>query len=105
MTPFAITVLLTMLAVPKPAALVAIYTLAVAHPLAAVIGIRFGRRRIAPNRSLEGSLAFLAATVVIAALVLRWGTDAPPLPTAGAAVAIGLVASPASCCRCASTTT
>src|SRR5215470_7078798 len=42
MTPFAIAVLLTILAVPKLAALVAIYTLAIADPLAAVVGIRFG---------------------------------------------------------------
>lgn len=92
MTPFAIAVLLTILTVPKLAALVAIYTLAVADPLAAVVGIRFGRRRIAHNRSVEGSLAFFVATVVIAALVLRWGTDASPRAIAGVSAAIGLVA-------------
>lgn len=92
MTPFAIAVLLTILAVPKLAALVAIYTLAIADPLAAIVGIRFGRRRVAPNRTLEGSLAFLAATVAISAIVLRWGSDATPLQTTGAATAIGLIA-------------
>jgi dolichol kinase len=92
MTPFAIAVLLTILAVPKLAALVAIYTLAIADPLAAIIGIRFGRRRVAVNRTLEGSLAFLAATVAISATVLRWGSTATPLQIAGAASAIGLVA-------------
>jgi dolichol kinase len=92
MTPFAIAVLLTILAVPKRAALVAIYTLAIADPLAAVVGIRLGRRRITEKRSVEGSLAFLAATVAVAALVLRGGTDTTPLATAGAAVAIGGVA-------------
>src|SRR5438105_2774862 len=84
MIPYAIAVLLTILTVPKPAALVAIYTLAVADPLAAVVGIRHGRRRIAHNRSLEGSLAFFGATVVIAALVLGLGADASPLAIAGA---------------------
>ena len=92
MTPFAIAVLLTIIAVPKPAALIAIYTLAIADPLAAVVGIRFGRRRITPNRSLEGTLAFLGVTVAVSALVLRHGTDAAPWPLAGAAATVGLVA-------------
>ena len=92
MTPFAIAVLLTILAVPKLAALVAIYTLAIADPLAAVVGIRFGRRRIAGDRSLEGSLAFFGAAVAIAALVLRWGTGAPGLTITGASAIIGISA-------------
>jgi dolichol kinase len=92
MTPFAIAVLLTILATPKPAALIAISTLAIADPLAAVVGIRFGRRRLAPNRSLEGSAAFFAATVAIAAAVLRWSTAAAAWPIAGSAAAIGGVA-------------
>jgi dolichol kinase len=92
MTPFAIAVLLTILAVPKLAALVAIYTLAIADPLAAIVGIRFGRRRLAEHRTVEGTLAFLIATVAIAALVLRWGSDATALPIAGSAAAIGLIA-------------
>jgi len=92
MTPFAIAVLLTILTVPKLAALIAVYTLAIADPLAAIVGIRFGRRRIAPNRSLEGSLAFFVATVVITAFVLHWGTEATTLAVAGSAIAIGSVA-------------
>jgi diacylglycerol kinase (CTP) len=92
MTPFAIAVLLTILAVPKLAALVAVYTLAIADPLAAVVGIRFGRRRIADDRTLEGSLAFFGAAMAIAALVLRWGADTPGLSIAGASAAIGIAA-------------
>ena len=92
MTPYAIAVLLTIISVPKLAALVAIYTLAVADPLAAVIGIRFGRHRITHNRSLEGSLAFFAATLVIAALVLGYGTGGSPVAIAGAALVIALAA-------------
>ncbi len=92
MIPYAIAVLLTILTVPKRAALVAIYTLAIADPLAAIVGIRLGRRRIAHNRSLEGSLAFFGATLVIAALVLAWGADAPTLAIAGAAGTIALAA-------------
>ena len=91
MIPYAIAVLLTVLTVPKPAALVAIYTLAVADPLAAVVGIRYGRRRLAHNRTLEGSLAFLGATLTIAICVLVWGTDAPGLAIAAASgtIAVG----------------
>jgi len=92
MIPYAIAVLLTILTVPKRAALVAIYTLAVADPLAAVVGIRYGRRRIAPNRTLEGSLAFFVSTLVIAALVLGWGSEAPTLAIAAASATIGLAA-------------
>jgi dolichol kinase len=92
MTPYAIAVLLTILTVPKPAALIAIYTLAIADPLAAVVGIRWGRRRIARNRTLEGSAAFFAATLAIAAGVLRHTTSGAALPIAGASVAIALAA-------------
>ena len=93
MIPYAIAVLLTILTVPKAAALVAIYTLAIADPLAAVVGISYGRRRIARNRTLEGSAAFFGATLVIAGAVLGASTAAPALTIAGAAVAIALAAS------------
>jgi dolichol kinase len=92
MIPFAIAVLLTMLTVPKLAALVAIYTLAIADPLAAVIGIRFGRHRISHNRSLEGSLAFFLATLAVTAAVLRWGTDSPRLPIIETSLVVGAAA-------------
>ena len=92
MIPYAMAVLLTILTVPKAAALVAIYTLAIADPLAAVIGIRYGRRRIAHNRTLEGSAAFCAATLVIAAAVLGASTAAPALTIGAAAIAIGVAA-------------
>ncbi len=88
MIPYAIAVLLTIITVPKLAALVAIYTLAAADPLAAVVGIRWGRRRLTQNRSLEGSLAFFGATFVIACCVLVWGTDAAGTSIAGAAATI-----------------
>jgi diacylglycerol kinase (CTP) len=90
MIPYAIAVLLTILTVPKLAALVAIYTLGTADPLAAVVGIRWGRRRIARNRSLEGSLAFFAATTAIAALVLGLGSGGTAAAIAAASVTIGL---------------
>jgi dolichol kinase len=92
MIPYAIAVLLTILTVPKRAALVGIYTLAVADPLAAMVGIRYGRRRIAHNRSLEGSLAFFTATLVIAGFVLGWGTNVSAFAIVWASGTIGLAA-------------
>jgi diacylglycerol kinase (CTP) len=92
MIPYAIAVLLTILTVPKLAALVAIYTLAIADPAAAIVGIRWGRRRLAQNRSVEGSLAFFGATLVIAALVLGRGTDGSGIAIAGASVTIAIAA-------------
>jgi dolichol kinase len=86
MTPYAIAVLLTVITVPKPAALVAIYTLAIADPLAAIVGIRWGRRRIGRNRSLEGSAAFFVTTLVIAWVVLGQGVNHSAAAVAGAAV-------------------
>ena len=92
MTPYAIAVLLTILTVPKPAALVAIYTLAIADPAAAVVGITWGRRKLGPERSLEGSLAFFGATLVIAISVLGIMVDAPMAVVVGMGLAIAIAA-------------
>jgi dolichol kinase len=92
MIPYAIAVLLTILTVPKAAALVAVYTLAIADPLAAVVGIRWGRRRIARDRSLEGSGAFFGATFAIALVVLLSGTEDSRLAIVGASATIALAA-------------
>ncbi len=92
MTPYAIAVLLTILSVPKPAALIAIYTLAIADPAAAVVGITWGRRKLGPDRSLEGSLAFFGATLAVALGVLGTSVDAPLGVLAGMALVIALAA-------------
>src|SRR5262249_52392628 len=92
MIPFALAVLLTILTSPTLAALVGIYTLAVADTLAAGVGIRFGRRRITHNRTVEGSLTFLLTALAIAVVTLGWGGNAPPLAIAAAASTIGLAA-------------
>lgn len=90
MTPYAIAVLLTILSVPKPAALIAIYTLAIADPLSALVGISWGRRHVVEGKTVEGSTAFLAATAVIAAIVLRVTTVVAATDIAIASLAIGL---------------
>ncbi|MGH7855707.1 MAG: diacylglycerol/polyprenol kinase family protein, partial [Candidatus Binatia bacterium] len=75
MVPYAIAILLTILTFPKPAALIAIYTLAIADPLSAMIGITWGRRHVVPDKSVEGSLAFLLVAFGCAAAVLFTTTE------------------------------
>jgi diacylglycerol kinase (CTP) len=93
MIPYAIAILLTILTFPKPVALIAIYTLAIADPLAAIVGIRWGSREIVSDRSVEGMLAFFTATLAVSLAVLGVATTAPYAAVAGAALAIALVAS------------
>lgn len=92
MIPYVIATLLTILTFPKAVALSAIWTLAFADPLSAVVGIRWGRRRVVPNRTLEGSGAFFVATFVVTLLALV-GVAGNPWPGAlGASVLIALAA-------------
>ena len=93
MIPYAIAVLLTILTFPKPIAMIAIYTLGIADPLAAVVGIRWGRREVVPDRSVEGMTAFLLATLAVAATVLTFTTTAPWTSVAGVAILIAVAAS------------
>jgi dolichol kinase len=92
MTPYAIAILLTLITFPKPIAIIAIATLAIADPLSAVVGITWGRRHIGPNKSVEGSSAFFAATTAVSMVVLGWATPIARFPRAGAAVLVGLAA-------------
>ncbi len=63
--PYAIAVLLTIITFPKTIALIAIFTLAISDPISAIIGIKFGRRKIFKGKSLEGSCAFFMSSFVI----------------------------------------
>jgi dolichol kinase len=90
MTPYAIAILLTLITFPQTIAMIAIYTLAIADPLSALVGITWGKRRIVPGKSLEGSAAFFAATAAITATVLRTTTVVAAGPIALAAVIIGI---------------
>lgn len=65
MVPYVIAVLLTIITFPKPLALIAIYTLAIADPLSAIIGIRFGKTKIVSHKSVEGSIAFFLSTFLV----------------------------------------
>lgn len=73
--PYVMGVLLTLISFPKVVALVAIYTLAIADPLSAIIGIRFGKTKVVENKSLEGSLAFFGSCFFITFLVFFWWTS------------------------------
>lgn len=70
MVPYVFAVLLCILTFPKVIALVAIYTLAISDPLSAIFGIKYGKRRIVPHKSLEGSSAFFISMFIISFLVL-----------------------------------
>ena len=93
MIPYAIAILLTILTFPKPVALIAIYTLAIADPLAAVVVIRWGGREMVPDRSVEGMLAFFTAALAVPLAVLGVATGAPYAAVAGSAFLIALAAS------------
>ena len=73
--PYVMGVLLTLISFPKVVALVAIYTLAVADPMSAIIGIKYGKTKVVPHKSLEGSLAFFVSSFVITFLVFFWWTS------------------------------
>lgn len=91
MTPYAIAILLTLLTFPKTIALIAIYTLAIADPLSALVGITWGRHRVVPGKSVEGSLAFLTATALVAGVALRTTTIIATGPLVGVALAVGIL--------------
>lgn len=63
--PFVMGLLLTLLSFPKVVALCAIFTLAIADPMSAIIGIRFGKNKIFKRKSVEGSAAFFISTLAI----------------------------------------
>lgn len=70
MVPYAFAVLLTIITFPKPLALIAIYTLAISDPLSAIIGIKYGKRKVVEHKSVEGSLAFFTSAFIISLFVL-----------------------------------
>lgn len=70
MVPYAMAVLLTIFAFPKHIALVGIYSLAIADPLSAIVGIRFGKHKLTPTRSIEGSVAFFLAIFAVTLFIL-----------------------------------
>jgi len=92
MIPYVIGTLLTILTFLKAVAISAIWTLAIADPLSAIVGIQWGRRRLLPNRTVEGSLAFFAATFVVTLMALVLVAGNPWSTAAAASAFVGLAA-------------
>ena len=93
MVPYAFAVLLTIITFPKPIALIAIYTLAIADPLSAIIGIKFGNKRIVPHKSLEGSAAFFISTFFITLAILAIYSGGVTLGVFSVTITVALLAS------------
>jgi dolichol kinase len=70
MMPYAMGILFSIIAFPKFMALIGIYTLALADPMSAIIGIKYGKNRIVPHKSLEGSAAFFSLTFLVCIAML-----------------------------------
>lgn len=87
-------ILLLALLSPVPAGVAGLAVLGVGDPLAALVGRRFGRKRLANGRSVEGAVAFFVGGTAAAALVLLvWHDDAGPVaPMALAAAGGGALA-------------
>lgn len=73
--PYIMAILFTILIFPKIIAISAILTLAIADPMSAIVGIKWGKIKMAPNKSLEGSGAFFLSTFFIIFLVFLIGTS------------------------------
>jgi dolichol kinase len=58
MIPYVMGLLLTIISFPKMIAICSILTLALADPLSAIVGIKFGKKKIMKNKTFEGSMAF-----------------------------------------------
>ena len=84
---YATALVLMALVVPLDAAAIGVVVLAVADPMAGFVGRRFGRRRLASGRSLEGALAFAASGALAA---FAWMSAAGAYE--GSRVGIALVA-------------
>lgn len=90
MVPYMMAVLLTIITFPKHIALVGIYTLAFADPLSALVGIRFGKHKLSPTRSVEGGAAFFITTFVISGLILAAYNGGFSLSVLGVATLLGI---------------
>jgi len=68
--PYAASCLLVIFAFPKGAAIISILFLGLGDPLAALVGIKYGKHKMTPNRSIEGSVAFFIMAFLICFFVI-----------------------------------
>ena len=76
MIPYVMAILLCVISFPKPVAIFSILSLAFGDPLSAIVGIRYGKRHLVPEKTIEGSLAFLLTVFLCSLCVLLYMTDA-----------------------------
>ncbi len=86
---YALALMLLALFVPTVGCAVGVVVLGFGDPFAAIIGRRFGRTRLPGGRSLEGSLAFVAAGTLMCLPVLLLGHHLPVGVALGVALAGG----------------
>jgi dolichol kinase len=70
--PYAMSVLLTILTFPKSIAVMSILTLAIADPMSAIVGIKFGKHKISARKSWEGSIAFGVSCFFVVLFVVSY---------------------------------
>jgi dolichol kinase len=69
---FLVSALATILLFERSVAAASLFVLCLSDPLASVIGVRWGKRRLLPGKSMEGTAAFfLSSLIILAAFSFR----------------------------------
>lgn len=91
--PYVMGVLLAILSFPKTIALIALYTLAIADPFAAIVGIKLGRHKIIGSKTIEGTIAFFLGASFCSYVVLFFNLpNITPLTNISISLSIGFFA-------------
>jgi diacylglycerol kinase (CTP) len=69
--PFLVSCLLVIFVFSKPIAIITVLFLGLGDPIAAIIGIKFGKRKISKNRTMEGCIAFFVVAFFICIFVMK----------------------------------
>jgi len=77
MIPYVMGLLLTIISFPKIIAICSILTLAFADPLSAIVGIKFGKKKIMKSKTFEGSMAFFITCFFCLVIPLSLYTNNP----------------------------
>ena len=89
--PYVMGALLTIITFPKTIALIAVYTLAFADPLAAIVGITCGKNRMMKGKTIEGSLTFFFVALLCTVSVLWVSTDVSRAEILGVSLVIAFL--------------
>ncbi len=77
MIPYVMGLLLTIISFPKLIAICAILTLGFADPLSAIIGIKYGKRKLMKSKTAEGSMTFFIVSFFCILVPLTIFTNNP----------------------------